>query len=82
MTAAEIKFGTELLNEYLKQNPPKTLKALLRDATIEQIEGMIEDVVAAAPNLFVVARGLRAALQDDWEKSEVAELLMEGVEFP
>jgi len=58
------------------------LQRELKHATMEQLEGIVEDVVKACPNLFVVARGLRAALQDDWEKSEVAELLMEGVEFP
>ncbi len=43
----------------------------------EQIEQAIYEAVSAAPNLFVVARALRTALQDDWERAEVAALLTE-----
>ena len=74
MTRAE-ETAKEVEHEY-----QKALRQFARYATQEQIEGMVEDVVNACPNLFVVARGLRAALQDDWERAEVAELLMEGVE--
>ncbi len=58
----------------------RQLEDALKEGTQEDLELVLEKVVAACPNLFVVARGLRAALRDDWEKAEMAELLMEGIE--
>ncbi|MEE8607478.1 MAG: hypothetical protein V3S55_07740 [Nitrospiraceae bacterium] len=56
------------------------LEGTLKEGTMEELEWLVEITVKACPNLFVVARGLRAALQDDWERLEVADLLLEGVE--
>jgi len=55
------------------------MQELLNSLTEAGFERLIERAVSGAPNLFVVARALRQALKDDWERAEVAELLMEGV---
>lgn len=77
-----LRSGCACLRCQIERNVNRTnpdVKEFFRDATLEQLEGLVENIVKACPNLFIVARGLRAALRDDWERAEVAELLMEGV---
>ena len=52
-------------------------EGVLKSASDEQLEYLIYKTVAAAGNMFVVARALREALRDDWEREDLARLLTE-----
>ncbi len=54
------------------------LELVLKSATQEDLEQMIERIVVVCPNLFIVARGMRWAL-DEADRREVAKLLTEEI---
>lgn len=70
----------EMTAEELEQRAWEDLRQFTNNATMEQIERVIYEVVIAAPNIFLVARALRDAFQEDWERNDLATLLTEGVE--
>ncbi len=74
---SSVKFPRSLA-EFNAQYPTRDAAAF-ENANQELIERMIEVWVKGAPNLFVVARALRTALQEDWERAELATLLTEEV---